>query len=369
MIKKLLFSSWYLIILTALFFFVNSVPAKAELKTVKGEANGTFTFQGSFSGTGMLTFINTGGDAHLTTICDISTVDTAAGERCEGVDLNGTFSGGRNGTAVFTTATGGELKLPLSDGKVFSFSTQGISMKFTVSDPSIFDDVIENTGGRDSGARASDLSGQVEIACPPDLEAWDVMKMGRVIYVDCHIKTGEDSSAVISFSDMTTFEMKAESEIVIDTPPEKDSKWSLLVGNVWVNVKQMMKDGTMKTHMSQAVAGIKGTTFVLSETGSESSIKVIEGVVNFQSLATGDAMDIASGEAVTATSNGLSEKTLFNTSVEEKNWQKDNESVDKKSLQTINSNPKMIYLIGASAIVLIVIVAGVTVLKKRKQIN
>lgn len=89
---------------------------------------------------------------------------------------------------------------------IFSYSGQGISMKFMVTDPSIFDGWNENTEAKDSGARISDLDGQVEIACPPDLEAWDVMKMGRVIFVDCHIKTGENSSALISFSDMTTQE-------------------------------------------------------------------------------------------------------------------------------------------------------------------
>ena len=312
MIKKLF--------LCFLFLFIFITPIYA-IESVSGEAIGTFSFQGSFSGTGTIYFVNTGGDAELTTVCDMTTVDTASGERCEGLFLKGSFTGGPNGAAIFTTASGGELKFQLKDGKVFSFATQGITMNFNVTDPSIFDDWIEAKETRDSGARASDLSGQVEIACPPDLEAWDVMKMGRVILIDCHLKTGEDSSAVISFSDMTTFTMKPESEIVIDTPPQKDSKWKLLVGDIWVNVKQMVKNGTMKGHMSQAVAGIKGTTFVLTETGSESTIKVIEGVVNFESLATGVAVDVASGESVTATSAGLSEKTTFDISVEEKNWQ------------------------------------------------
>ncbi len=298
----------------------------------------------------------------------MSTVDTAAGERCEGVDLDGTFSGGRNGMAAFTTSTGGTLKLQLSDGKVFSFSTQGISMKFTVTDPSIFDEASENTGSRDSGARVSDLSGQVEIACPPDLEAWDVMKMGRVIYVDCHLKTGEDSSAVISFSDMTTFTMKAESEIVIDTPPEKDSKWKLLVGNIWVNVKQMVKNGTMKGHMSQAVAGIKGTTFVMSETGSKSTIKVIEGMVSFQSLATGATVDVASGESVTATSGGLTEITKFDTSIEEKNWRTISNPIEKKLPRTDNWNLNTLYIIGG-CVILLILVIGTVFLNKRRQVN
>ncbi|MFA6005662.1 MAG: FecR family protein [Patescibacteria group bacterium] len=353
--------------LLLLFFFVFASPAYA-FESIKGEATGTFTFQGSFSGTGTLYFVNTGGDAELTTVCDMTTVDTAGGEHCEGLFLKGTFTGGPHGEAVFASDSGSKLTFQLTDGKIFTFSTQGITMELTVTDPSIFDAWTENAETRDSGARVSDLSGQVEIACPPDLEAWDVMKMGRVIYVDCHIKTGEDSKAVISLSDMTTFELKAESEIVIDTPPEKDSKWKLITGNIWVNVKKMIKDGTMEGHMSQAVAGIKGTVFVMTETGSESTIKVIEGVVNFESLATGTGVDVASGESVTATVNGLSEKTTFDTSVEEKSWQTIGVPTGQKSSRDNNLNYKMFYFIGGS-VVLLILVIGVVKLKKRKLAN
>ena len=184
------------------------------------------------------------------------------------------------------------------------------------------EEVVEEPeeSGRDSGARASDLSGQVEIACPPDLEAWDVMKMGRVIYVNCHIKTGEDSKAVISFSDMTTFVVKPESEIVIDTPPEKDSKMKLLAGNIWANVKKMVKDGTMEVHMGQAVAGIKGTTFVLEESEGKSTLKVIEGVVAFKSSTTNEEKLVNSGEMLTAISTGLEELKTFDVASENAKW-------------------------------------------------
>lgn len=199
----------------------------------------------------------------------------------------------------------------------------------------------------DSGTRASDLSGQVEIACPPDLEAWDVMKMGRIIYVDCHLKTGEDSSATISFSDMTTFEMRAESEIVIDTPPEKDSKWSLIAGNIWVNVKKMIKDGTMEGHMSQAVAGIKGTKFVMSENGKESKLEVTEGKVEFTHNKTNEKIFVLPGESVVASEKGFSPKTKTD-----------------ESKRFPNQSQYILFII--CAVVLILLIVKV-VLKKRKN--
>ncbi|MFA5025318.1 MAG: FecR family protein [Candidatus Shapirobacteria bacterium] len=343
---------------------VRNLPAGFQPEPIEGQAVGNIP---QIKGSGTLTFINTGGEARLLAVCgDLSEERARVNSlTCEGIDVTGTFTGGPNGIAVFNTGSG-EIKLQLTDGKVFSFSTQGFSMNFTVTDPSIFDAWVEDAGARDSGARVSDLSGQVEIACPPDLEAWDVMKMGRVIYVDCHLKTGEDSSAVISFSDMTTFEMKSESEIVIDTPPEKESKLSLIAGNIWVDVKQMVKDGTMKVHMSQAVAGIKGTKFILTETGSESSIKVIEGVVNFESRVTGKAVDIMAGESVIATVAGLSEKTTFDPLVEQKNWRAGSNTNETKSVEANNPSLKIIYVLGIGMVLIMLAVTGVLFIKKKK---
>jgi hypothetical protein len=381
MMKKLLLAILLSFVFTPSIYAVRSLPQGTQPKSLEGEAVGNIP---QLKGTGTLTFINTGGDARLVAVCgDLSEERARVNSlTCEGIDVTGTFTGGPNGIAVFNTESG-EIKLQLTDGKVFSFSTQGFSMDFTVTDPSIFDEWTENSGARDSGARLSDISGQVEIACPPDLDAWDVMKMGRVIYVDCHLKTGEDSSAVISFSDMTTFEMKSESEIVIDTPPEKESKWSLIAGNIWVNVKQMVKDGTMKVHMSQAVAGIKGTTFILNETKTESTIKVIEGSVSFDSKNTKDTAQVNAGESVTGTKTGLSAKTNFDVSSEIKNWQASINSTKKKTdAKKLNSqtkisttqitselNKKTLYILGGAVGLIILISFSFFFLITRKHVK
>jgi len=343
MIKRLFLISLLYFVFSSPTYAVRSLPPGVHPKSIKGEAIGSIP---ELKGSGTLTFINTGGEARLVTVCgDLSEERARVNSlTCEGIDVSGSFSGGPDGVAVFNTGSG-KIEFQLKDGKVFSFAAQGISMNFEVTDPSIFNAWVEQTGGRDSRARVSRLDGQIEIACPPDLEAWDVMKMGRVIYVGCHLKTGEDSSAVISFSDMTSLTMKAESELVIDSPPERESKLSLLVGNIWVNVKQMVKNGTMKVHMSQAVAGIKGTRFVLTETGTESKIEVTEGTVAFKSKATGEEIDVTAGESVTATNAGLSDKTTFDIPDGQQTWQK----------------------IGGLAALLILGIVGIVVLKKRKK--
>lgn len=62
----------------------------------------------------------------------------------------------------------------------------------------------------------------------------------------------------------------------------------------------------MEIEMGQAVAGIRGTTFVLEEDpkARTSTLKVIEGTVNFTSKADGKSVLVNAGEMSTATLKG-----------------------------------------------------------------
>jgi len=261
-------------------------------------------------------------DATVVTECVNVNIHNEDGVVCEGVSLAGTFSGGPDGVITFETLT-----LQLRGGKYFEFVIPGVAThKIEVDNPEIFDPWLKKV---DTRVRFSDLWGQVEISCPPDVEgSWDVAKLGMVIYAECHIKTGEDSGVILSFPDMTTFTLKPESEIVVPAPEGPESTLSLLAGDIWANVKSMVKNGTMKVRMSQAVAGIKGTTFVLTETGTKSTISVIEGEVDFESTATGKSVSVGEGESVSATSAGLSEKTLFDVEAEMAEWSEERTVID-----------------------------------------
>jgi hypothetical protein len=203
----------------------------------------------------------------------------------------------------------------------------------------------KDTRRRDSGTRFSDLSGQVEI-CRYDYDLQkhnedtkDVAKMGMIIYVDDLIITGEDSGAILSFSDMTTYQMGAETRVVCDTPPERDSKIKLLMGNIWVNIKKMIKDGTMEVHMSQAVCGIKGTIFTCTETGTSSEVKVLEGAVTMKHIKTGKEQLVSAGQTLVATSEGLSEPTPFDVPSERAKWTKPSARTTPRPAPTPISGP------------------------------
>lgn len=181
------------------------------------------------------------------------------------------------------------------------------------------------TKRRDAGSRFSDLSGQVEVFhYDYEKQEWDeqgdVCKIDTILYVDDKIVTGEDSEAVISFSDMTTFHMRAESAIILDPPPERTSKITLLMGNILVNIKKMIKDGTMEVHMSQAVLGIKGTMLVCRETGTSSEISVLEGAVEIRHRATGKVQTIKAGQTLVATTEGFNPIKEFDAGKERATW-------------------------------------------------
>jgi len=190
----------------------------------------------------------------------------------------------------------------------------------------------------DSGARFAGLTGQVDIIFNGKRRA---AKMGDVIPVSAVIVTEEDSSAIISFIDMSNFVVKPETNIIVSAPPEKDSKLKLVAGKIWANVKKMLKDGTMEIEMNQGVAGIKGTTFVCEEKNGISVLKVIDGTVDFKSKTNGNIVKVNAGEMIEATTNGLSEIAKFDIAEESESWinlnKVDWEKLDKEDSQNITT--------------------------------
>jgi len=171
----------------------------------------------------------------------------------------------------------------------------------------------------DSGVRFSDLAGEVLVRPHDDILAWDMAELDMVLCVMDHVKTSYDSYAILSLPDMTTFMLKPESEVILNTRSEEESKIALLAGKVWVNVKKMIKDGTMNVEMSEAVAGIKGTTLVLEEDGATSTLKVLEGTVEFTSYA-GESLLVTDGQTVSVTDGTFGPLEDFSVEEEMEIW-------------------------------------------------
>ena len=174
---------------------------------------------------------------------------------------------------------------------------------------------------QESGAHIAGLIGQVWVHHATDSPGrWTIAKLETTLNAEDHIRTDEDSSCILALSDMSTFVLKPESEVVVVTPPEKMSKMALVAGNIWINFQKMIKDGSMEVDLNQAVAGIKGTTLSIDTSALSSTLHVFEGTVEFRSKANGQVVLVHAGESVSAGPNGLRPVTPFDVARETADW-------------------------------------------------
>jgi hypothetical protein len=248
-------------------------------------------------------------------------------------NFSGTIKGGIIGNRaaiVFTGRLTGESRSEMADG---SYRPYNLDSKYTVR--VIYDVYISKTAteptyqttekvegeGEDSGVRFSGFSGQIKwklATDPPD--KWQVGDMEDKLPYGAMIKTDEDSTGVLGFPDMSTFTMKPGTTIILAGKPQKESKIKLVAGNIWTNIKKILKDGTMEVDTTQAVAGIKGTIFSMNEENGITTLKVYRGMVSFRPLNGGNSVDVSEGEEISADSSGLKEKKSFNYETELKEW-------------------------------------------------
>lgn len=365
--------------LLLLFLIITSPVLAGDLpkgvKPEQGKASGTLGI-GDEQLTVTIDFWNVGeigGSEYGEASVDIGCTQKTIGDwKCTADDnppQTGSFSGGPNGKIIINGNT-----IQLVNGNKFT-SDMEKTFQATVENPEIFskyrwnmDESAEESKLEDSGVRFSDLSGQVEVLIPLpdgsyDEEAWNLAKLDMVLPVGTRIRTEEDTQVILSFPDMTTFTMGSETQVMLSSPKSQDTALKLLWGNLMVNVKKMMKDGSMEVEMSQAVAGIKGTIFTLEETKDKSTIKVIEGAVSFTSKISGKIEMVNSGEALTADTNGLGQKTTFDPTEEEKQWQELADGI-KKTNPNILGSKNTFYILGG--IIISAIIIGFLLLKVRK---
>lgn len=218
----------------------------------------------------------------------------------------------------------------------------------------------------ESAVRFGDLWGEVNVRPnDEDDDAYIFAELSTPLHHDDRIRTLTRSGAILSFSDMSTFIMKEDTTIVLDIAAEHKSKIKMLAGNVWINLKKMWTDGSMEIEMSQAVAGIKGTTLICEEANGVSTLKVLEGSVEFTSKATGEAVLVSGGQMVNADEDGLGEIEPFDIEEEMKGWHETAQQITADALKK-NTGGRVVYVIigaalalGAVTLVLIVVLLHV----------
>lgn len=188
----------------------------------------------------------------------------------------------------------------------------------------------ENGNYRDSGCRFIDFTGEVLIRRGDQPLSWEAASLDTIIYEGDVIKVSYDSSAQFNFDDLTTFKLPEETRIYMDVLSKPENKIKLLAGKILSNVKKIIRVGSMNVEMFQAVAGIKGTTFIVEEDGETSSLKVFEGEVEF--FNDDSSVIISEGMQAFATSEGISEPTQFDIEQEINQWDESSQSMIQRAL-------------------------------------
>jgi len=236
--------------------------------------------------------------------------------------------------------------------------------------------LIAMAQAKDSGARFTDFSGEVLVIPAKNPNDESPAERDMVLEEGDIINTGGDSCAIISFGDMSTFIMKPRSSVILGKSPEKQTKLRLVAGNIWVNLKHIYETGQLDVTMNQAIAGTKGTTFVAGENGSVSSLQVLDGLMSFKSLVTGEEIDVAPGEKATADTQGVITKTNFDIASEAKIWDRVNPDSDKTSdkveassdnvLESASEPNKNKFAPLAGAFVAVLAIIGIIIFTKKR---
>jgi hypothetical protein len=212
------------------------------------------------------------------------------------------------------------------------------------------------------------------------LRAWDE-DIDQAIFADYDtplyhgdlIITRRRSGAILSFDGMTAkFVVSEDSCIRLDLKDNGQSNIGLLAGTVWTNLKKLVKDGDLSYEMGQAVAGIKGTTFICEERDGVSTIKVFEGTVELTSKETGKTILVSDGEMVTTDSTGKGTLTMFDVEAELAKWdpfvqQVTAEAMEEAALTRRDGAKSPVLLLIVIALLLMAGIAAVVVVVSRSK--
>lgn len=161
--------------------------------------------------------------------------------------------------------------------------------------------------------RFGDLHGEVNVRPndDPDDDSYIFAEIDTPLRHGDRIRTLPNSGAILSFSDMSTFVIPPDTVIVLDLSIEKETKIGLLVGNIWINLKKMAKDGSMEVEMAQGISGMKGTIMAATVNENGDEVYLFTSSAKISSKVTGETMELKPGQKAFIDTGGEIEVSEF----------------------------------------------------------
>jgi len=137
---------------------------------------------------------------------------------------------------------------------------------------------------QDASLKIAGVGGSVLVKIAPSAD-WVDAKPGQALNPKDAIKTGENSTAMLVFSDMSTLALKPNTEIIID-----DLVWNSKVKKAGLNMpagalravlKKIDGPSDFKVKTPTAICGARGTVFYIIASATETRVFVTEGSIDF----------------------------------------------------------------------------------------
>jgi len=157
---------------------------------------------------------------------------------------------------------------------------------------------IKEANDSTSIVKIGDLSGEVWIlpAGAQDMDECIFAELDTPLHHGDIIITTGHGGVTLSFSDMSSLEMKPGAIAQLDIKSERKSKIGLVAGTAWVNLKKMVTGGSMEVEMSQGVCGIKGTILAASVTDAGDEVYLFTSSADVTSKENGETVTLKPGQ-------------------------------------------------------------------------
>ena len=165
----------------------------------------------------------------------------------------------------------------------------------------------------DSHIRFNDFYGEVKMRPNwKEDDSYEFVDIDSPIYECYRIKTEEDSGAILGLWDMSTYVMKPETTLIIRTEEDNTTRFELIVGTLWGQIKKMATGKSVECEMSQCVSGISGTIVAWEEKNGVSSVYLFAGKVDVTSKKTKKKQVLQPGQTTSVGKDGKIVVKKFN---------------------------------------------------------